>query len=328
MDIASGSVGTYTMPRVPPTFRKHVLEQLVAFRDAIYTTTVHKMTLCEQKPMHNRYVACVARLLGLYGGVHTKQDVCVEHYANIHDENEVLIQLVHTPKCGGRFLKQHLNKHSAQLPAKYTRNIFPRCIKVWSDKHHCTFVFINGHLPARNFTPNALRIGILRDPYARMESAYGYVRNGAKDIDIVDCKKEQKILQTYSSITEFLEDDDIRTRLLSRTTGKKHFFPQSYWLGDDTANCIVDMVLFQETLNDDINHLCDILGIPLLPPDPIPFNVTVGTTKTLTKHDKKLVRTRWWPHDVRFYEENHERKDSMREQFEKKMREHVGRIAR
>jgi len=321
MNIASGSVGTYTMPRVPPTFRRRVLKQLVAFRDALYTTSVHQKTFREQNPTHNRYVACVARSLGLYG-MHTKHHVCVEHYANIQ-KNEVLIQLVHTPKCGGRFLKQHLNKYATRLPTKYTTNVFPRCIKVWSDKHRCTFVFINGHLPARNFTPNALRIGILRDPYARMQSAYGYVRNGAEDIVIEDCKKEQRILQTYSNITEFLEDDRIRRDLLSRTTGKKHFFPQSYWLGDQHANCLVDMVLFQETLNEDINHLCGLLGIPLLPADPKRFNVTVAVD-TLTTHDKELVRTRWWPDDADFYDASHKRKATMRKRFESKLSGHVG----
>ena len=152
-----------------------------------------------------------------------------------------------------------------------------------------------------------------------MESAYGYMRNGAKDIDIVDCKREQKLLQKYASITEFLEDTRLCNALLSRSTGKKHFFPQSYWLGNDKGQCLVDLLLFQETLNDDINDLCTLLGIPLLPMQPKRFNVTVAKD-SLSTYDKTLIRTNWWPKDVAFYNTQYARKKTMWKRFEKVLR--------
>ena len=72
------------------------------------------------------------------------------------------------------------------LPKKY--KIFPKSIRVHSPTFNCTLVFINGHLPARNFTQNALIIGTIREPYARMASAYSYLRDGAHSWEDWDVK--------------------------------------------------------------------------------------------------------------------------------------------
>ena len=96
---------------------------MIAFRD---TLTMPSRIFQYTKPTYNLYIAQVARLLGLYA-TNNRHSAYVEHYANPH-RNEILIQLVHTPKCGGRFLKQQLNTHATTLPPKYTQ-VFPRCIK-------------------------------------------------------------------------------------------------------------------------------------------------------------------------------------------------------
>lgn len=220
---------------------------------------------------------------------------------------EVLVQFVHTPKSGGRFFKKHLQSFAKPVPPE-RRGLFPRSYHIESAKHKCTFVFVNGHVPARNFTPHALRIATIRNPFTRMRSIFGYLRSGGVDIG-VDIGPDGQLrtlydwdeswrnrLRKYNSVSELLNDKQTAGLLLSRTRGKEHCFPLTYWLCDDNQKPLVDLVLRQEHLTADVTALCDLLGIPTPAVDQPRVNVTRNRTPPLTPDEQALVRA-WWPHD-------------------------------
>ena len=216
---------------------------------------------------------------------------------------EVLVQFVHTPKCGGRYFKKHLQSLAKPVPPE-RRGLFPRSYHVASAKHQCTFVFVNGHVPARNFSPYALRIGTVRDPFTRMQSMFGYLRSGGVDVD-PDGRPHahddwdrawRDRLCAYDSVGALLRDKQTAGLLLSRTRGKEHCFPLTYWLCDDNQKPLVDLVLRQEHLTADITALCDLLGIPAPAADQPRVNVTRNRTPPLTPDEQARVRA-WWPHD-------------------------------
>jgi hypothetical protein len=165
-------------------------------------------------------------------------------------------------------------------------------------------VFVNGHVPARNFSPYALRIGTVRDPFTRMQSIFGYLRSGGVDVgpdgrpqahDDWD-KAWRDRLRTYDSVGALLRDKQTAGLLLSRTRGKEHCFPLTYWLCDDDQKPLVDLVLRQEHLTADVIALCDLLGIPAPAANQPRVNVTRNRTPPLTRDEHALVRA-WWPHD-------------------------------
>lgn len=312
-----------------PTFARSILSQLVQFRDSILGNT-HHLTVpvgdtgraSKKKKQQQHYMYEVGRLLGLFPAyMKNPLRVSYEHYASVQDR-ELLVQLVHTPKCGGRFLKAHLRRLQLPLPKKY--NIFPKSIRVFSPKYNCTLVFINGHLPARNFTQEALVIGMLREPYARMASAYSYLRDGAHSWNDWDTVTRDK-LKRFTSISIFLKDASIRKKFLSLTRGKKHFFPQTHWLCDDQQNGLIDLPLFQEDLNGDINRLCALLGIPLVKDTDERINETLNRVE-LDDAAKKLVDTHWWPGESKVYHQMLSDKEQMFKRFETKLNAYAARI--
>lgn len=306
-----------------PTFANTILSKAVQFRDSILSD-IHGLTIQIDKKGHlgkkkMYYVYEIGRLLGLFP-IPIEKSLCVsfEHYASLQNR-ELLIQLVHTPKCGGRFLKAHLRRFQLPLPKKY--QIFPKSIRVHSPAFNCTLVFINGHLPARNFTQNALMIGTIREPYARMASAYSYLRDGAHSWEDWDVKTKKQLKQ-FSTISLFLKNTKIRRKIMSLKYGKKHFFSQTYWLCDHQKQCLIDLPLFQDNLNEDINRLCTFFGLPLVDHTVQHINVTKNKI-ILDATDKHEIDTKWWTNDNKLYQYIKMKKENFVQQFENKCHHYV-----
>lgn len=318
----TGHLGRATPSRlraVPATFRRRLVAQLLDVRDGRAYVDAYRPPVARLTPasVHARtafaYQAGVK--LGLKvtptpydpatsGRAHGPRTSALT-FARHADpaRREVLVQFVHTPKCGGRYFKKHLQSLAKPVPPE-RRGLFPRSYHVASAKHQCTFVFVNGHVPARNFSPYALRIGTVRNPFTRMQSIFGYLRNGGVDVgpdgrpqahDDWD-KAWRDRLRAYDSVGALLRDTRTAARLLSRTRGKEHCFPLTYWLCDDDQTPLIDLVLRQEHLTADVIALCDLMGLPAPAANQPRVNVTRHRTPSLTPDEQALVRA-WWPHD-------------------------------
>lgn len=282
-------------------FARAVTDALVAFRDSDAQTTALATPV---RSNHEYQYACqVGVKLGLRVG-RTPALTFVQPYDPTR--REVLIQLVHTPKCGGRYFKHHLGTIAAPIPPN-ERGVFPRAFRVRSPTHRCTYVFINGHLPARNFRPGALRVGFVREPCDRMRSTFSYLCYGGVDTAADGTEraaddwetKWRKRLRQYTSLRALLTDAPVVRELLDRHKGKEHFFPMTYWLCDDARRPLVDVVLRQSDLTRDTQRFCRLLGIPTPASDKPRINVT--TAKVSAAADDAAYVRRWWGEDLVLY---------------------------
>jgi hypothetical protein len=96
----------------------------------------------------------------------------------------------------------------------------------------------------------------VRNPWDRLVSAFFYLKSGGNSIgDKNECKK---YLGKYSDLTDMLLNwDNIILNLC-------HMKEQYKWICDDEGNIIVDFIGRYENLQEDLNIICDKIGIPQL----------------------------------------------------------------
>lgn len=297
---------------VPNAFKHQLLTRLLELRDATtpqatYMVTASGADAYTQKARAD-FAFQAASKLGLKvtpcSQLHT---LSIEQHAN-KANREILIQFIHTPKCGGSYFKQELLRKMALPEPQKRRGIFPRCFHVYSSVYQCTFIFVNGHVPARNFTSNALRIGMIRRPFSRLQSAFYYLCHGAHETDSQgnqtvkydwDAKWRNR-LQKYPTLAAFLQDEKIVKRAQSINQGKEHFFPLSYWLCNMNDQPIVDMVIRQEHFTSDVEHLFATLGLDAPVQKKTRVNVSRRKAQTCTSAETTLFR-KYYPNDDRIY---------------------------
>lgn len=288
--------------KVPTAFKTKLIKTLLSIRDAPtppppYTTTASGGT---ESVRHARadfafQAGCKMGLQATHGGIpHTVTIQRHDHPA----QREILIQLIHTPKCAGTYFKQQILRKLALPQPPERKGIFPRCFRLYSNVHRCTFVFVNGHVPARNFSPHSIRLGMIREPFRRLQSAFYYLCHGASDINPRGQKvvkydwdtQWRALLQRYPDFTSFLADEAIAKRALSINRGKEHFFPLTYWLCDAKHRPIVDLVIRQEHFADDVDRLFVLLGIELPTQNESRVNVARKTPPKLSPVEKNLCK--------------------------------------
>lgn len=298
-----GHVGN-TVPsrlrKVSSSFKHYIVEKLLAVRDTIDSKIYRYYTT--SKPLaHNAFAYQAGIKLGLKVTKHhsTRAYFTFAKHASL-SHRQILIQFVHTPKCGGCFFKHHLSTISESIESGRS-GLFPGSYHVWSNKHKCTFVFVTGHVPARNYSPIALRVGMIRNPYTRMQSIFSHLRNGVIDLTFDNQFKTHQDdidqYKTFDSVNNVLSDESTMKRLLSLTSGRELFFPMSYWLCDDSNHSIVDFVFRQEHLITDISKLCSLLGIPGPSRHKPHVNVTKHKVPSFSIEERALIR-KWWPQDI------------------------------
>lgn len=176
----------------------------------------------------------------------------------------VLLHLIHTPKCAGMALKAYIRAHDLspyahQAPPKH----FPRHFRLRS-RFGIDYVVVNGHVPARNMhLPGSVCVGLARDPFARVASAFRYVQHGTVDRDDLNDRfpRWRKRLQAYPSLGNLLGDTATMDQLMAPRTGLRHFYPMSYYIADHRNRLLLDFCLCQDTLDADWQTLCDVLGL-------------------------------------------------------------------
>lgn len=299
--------------KVPSAFKTKLIKRLLSIRDAPTPPPPYIITASGGTESVRYARADFAFQAGCKMGLqaipsNSTQTVTIQRHDN-PAQREILIQLIHTPKCAGTYFKQQILRKLAHPQPPKLQGIFPRCFRMYSKVHRCTFVFVNGHVPARNFSPHSIRLGMIREPFRRLQSAFYYLCHGARDIDpqghtVIKYDWDTQwraVLQRYPDFTSFLEDEAITKRALSINRGKEHFFPLTYWLCDAKHRPIVDLVIRQEQFADDVDRLFELLGIEL--PNQDQPHVNVGLTKPpkLSPVEKTLLQ-KYYPHDSSVYD--------------------------
>lgn len=286
---------------VTPRFRSWLLDKLESVRDARGRGDPATFTLTDGTKAQLRYAHEAGCRMGLRVTTLPRHIEFARH--TDFDKREVLIQLVHTPKCGGMHFKQDILSKLAMPEPPSRKGIFPRCYRVYSNVHQCVFVFVNGHVPARNFCPHAIRVGMVREPVARIQSAFYYLCHGAYEKE-TDSRRRvlfnwdrrwRRELQRYPNLTSFLRDRNVVRRAMSLETGIEHFYPLTYWLCDDAHKPLVDFVIRQEHFDVDVQSFFTLLGV-CAPPTTQRINVTRAKKTQATAVERKLVSTHY-PND-------------------------------
>jgi hypothetical protein len=295
------------LPSVSVKFESMVIRKLIQLREG--GLAARKVLFKQLSQNELRFAHGAAWQIGLEANL-SRSLVEVNPRAR-QENNEVLVQFVHTPKCGGMSFKAHLK----QLDGRKAQQ-WPRDFRVKSS-HGCTIVLINGHLPARNFSPNALIVGLARDPQSRFESSFSYIKEGS--VDNVDQEAWwRNRLQKYKSISEFVGDEKVMNTIMSEKEGKNHFFPLSYWLCGDEGKPIVDIVLRQDHWDHDMALFCDMLGIPPLPAETKRVNVTTKKYKMNGDADWSKL-SKWWPQDRQLFDSLNENHSAMADKAREKL---------
>lgn len=300
--------------KVSTTFKTTLIKRLLSIRDVPtppppYITTASGGTESVRRARADFafQAGCKMGLQAIPGN--SSHTVTIRRHDN-PAQREILIQLIHTPKCAGTYFKQQILRKLAHPQPPNLKGIFPRCFRLYSNVHRCTFVFVNGHVPARNFSPHSIRLGMIRQPFRRLQSAFYYLCHGASDIDPQGHKvikydwdtQWRAVLQRYPDFISFLKDEAIAKRALSINRGKEHFFPLTYWLCDAKQRPIVDLVIRQEHFADDVDRLFMLLGIELPNQDNgSRVNVALKKASKLSPVEKKLMQ-KYYPHDRAVYD--------------------------
>ena len=96
----------------------------------------------------------------------------------------------------------------------------------------------------------------VRNPWDRVVSAFHYLNEGGNNPD--DREDYHKYLEQYD------EDFDLFVKQAFQTKdifGQLHFRPQFRWVTNGDNNLLVDFVGRYETLQDDFNQVCRIIGV-------------------------------------------------------------------
>jgi len=229
---------------------------------------------------------------------------------------QVLIQLTHTPKCGGMSLKNNLHK----LNELFEPRSFPKKFVFQTNKDY-TIVLTDGHQPSRNFTPNAVRVAFIRDPINRLESAFKYIKYGTLDRRVPNEFNDwSHILDKYEYANDLIQNKTDFKNLTNKNTGIEHLFPLSYWLCDSKKNILVDYVLRQEHLEEDWNKLLKIIGVKQQKLERI--NVTAAPKTTAYKINRELYNS-LYPDDYKIYKKLEKtiinQNDTFRKKFMKQL---------
>jgi Sulfotransferase family. len=96
----------------------------------------------------------------------------------------------------------------------------------------------------------------VRNPYARLVSAYEYLRRGGHPAWPEDRRFGKQVLGVYDGFREFV----LEWLQPSKTEWPVyHFYPQTHFLTLD-GDLAVDFLGHVETIEDDFSTLCDFLG--------------------------------------------------------------------
>ena len=97
---------------------------------------------------------------------------------------------------------------------------------IFHNKKDYTIVLTDGHLPARNFTSNAVRIAFIRHPISRLESAFKYIKYGTFDRKVPNEFREwSHILDKYEYANDLIQNKTDFKMLINKNTGIEHLFP-------------------------------------------------------------------------------------------------------
>jgi hypothetical protein len=145
-------------------------------------------------------------------------------------------------------------------------------VEIYFSKHYSNYIIGCGH---NNICNNNNPIIIVRDVKSRFLSMYKYWKNGAIDTQY---KRNDEFKQKYKnfSILDFinlLKND--KEQLFFNFTWKQHFEPTSEWIKCDYKKIII--IKYNDDLNDKIQNLIDILGIPNKNIPLLKKNISVNT---------------------------------------------------
>jgi len=276
---------------------KNIIKKLLQIRDSTNKNSVAK-TFNNYSRQEQIFIYTICTRLGLkyIPGISPKVDRCI-----IPKNKEILIQLIHTPKCGGTSIKYNLNKLNNYFEPGAGICIFPQKFKIKNKKGY-TIVITNGHLPARNFTPNAIRVAFGRDPINRFESAFKYIKVGSNINNTkLEFKRWDSILQKYKYPTKLLESSSDFKNITNLDTGIEHLFPLKYWWCDNNNNILIDYLIRQENLQNDWCEFCSLIGIDHLD---IKLEHNRKTNITTDNHNYKIKQTDYdkkYPNDRKIY---------------------------
>lgn len=254
----------YYLSKISPKLLNNILAKLLKLRDNKINKI--KFNNINYNIQFTIYKFC--RLLGLHYTTFDKKwqkvskSPIIKRYADANAK-EILIYLIHTPKSGGMGIKNNLQK--LDYIKNYEKKIgyYPRCFTIKSVKGF-TIKIISGHIPARNYNKNIIKIGIVRQIDKRFISAFRYFVYGAQDTSHFHNEFRKGWINRLKKIktpNNLLNNAKILKLITNYKTGVNIFYPLSYWLADNNGNCIVDYCIRQEYLQDDWINLCKILGI-------------------------------------------------------------------
>lgn len=206
---------------------------------------------------------------------------------------------VHVPKTGGAALKLSLAAvadrmnslrqppQNLLLPGK-TRGSYVR-------------VLSRGHLGARAVDPRLPTFALLREPLARIRSAFRFVLGGGKgsavwgdDNRVIQELRDVFAAQRIRTISDIFEAPlAVRRRILGHT----HFQPMTDFVCDAAGRLLIDRVFRMEALGDDATELSKHLGVR---PFPLVHTNRSHVAYTLTPRDREHLE-RHYAGDIALY---------------------------
>ncbi len=97
---------------------------------------------------------------------------------------------------------------------------------------------------------NLFTFAVKRNPYARILSAYKFLKQGGfNEKDKSWAKKNLENTKTFEDFLRKMQNNEYRKRIMS----KKHFRPQVYWVTDPKNEILVDKVFALEKISQKLN---------------------------------------------------------------------------
>ena len=147
---------------------------------------------------------------------------------------------MHVPKTAGVSMLSFCEQHRIRLLGHDTRDPHFMSLAEYKQKHD----------------PNCFAFAFVRNPWARAVSSFFYLQGGGQNAG--DREDSQRYIQPYGRDFKGFVEFELMQR--KDVLEQMHFRPQVDWLSDRNGQLVIDFVGQTETLQADLDQLCQLFG--------------------------------------------------------------------
>jgi len=168
---------------------------------------------------------------------------------------------IHVPKAAGTTMSEYYSNYSQCCDVEIGGTFMGESLQKFYGKRfklgkHATYNELYASMGEALMNKYYI-FGVVRSPYDRVKSIYSFLKEW--NVWSVGWPKQHKEFSEINSVNEFVLSDFFQERGVDRM-----FMPQSFWLSNHEGKVAVNYVCKVENLNNDVNNLNKIIGLPQL----------------------------------------------------------------